>query len=69
MKSVLLFGSLCSATWLTQSRIILCFDKVDRLEEKLATSQVQDYYPEHDGNPTDVDLVKTCFCDKFSLTG
>ena len=65
VDSINLFESLCDLKRFTRTSMILCLNKVDSLEKKLATSPIKKYCPDYDGNSRDLDAVKIYFRDKF----
>lgn len=53
-----LFGSICNSRWFLDTSIVLFFTKIDCLEGKLATSPVNNYFPDFSGDPTYLEDVK-----------
>ena len=64
-ESVLLFDGVCNSRYFNKTGMILCFNKVDLLEQKLGMIPVKEYCRDYDGSPTDLAAIKLYFRDKF----
>ncbi|KAL9635735.1 MAG: hypothetical protein Q9164_003268 [Protoblastenia rupestris] len=64
-ESVLLFDSVCNLKYFDKTGMIVCFNKVDLLEQKLGMIPIKEYCRDYDGSPTDLATIKLYFRDKF----
>ena len=48
-ESKALFLTIISYPWFRESSVILFLNKIDILEEKILTSDLQDYFPQYEG--------------------
>lgn len=68
-EALKLFASIANSKSFTQSKMLLCFTKMDVFESKISTggSPINDYFPEYEGLPTDVaaarDFITAIFTD------
>jgi hypothetical protein len=67
-EAMMLFESIVNSEWFVQSKVVLCFTKMDVLQRKIDsnTSPIADHFPDYEGSPTDVEAVKTYFTEKFT---
>ena len=63
-ESLLLFESLFTSPWFTESSVILFLNKLDIFRQKLVTSPMGGHFPEYTGGP-DVKTAAKFILDKF----
>ena len=64
-ESLMLFESIFGRLQPDMKHLLLFFNKIDLLEEKLRTSTINDFFPKFNGNPTNVEAKIFFFCEKF----
>lgn len=65
VESLIMFEDICNSRLFPNTQLTVFVHKVDKLERKLAKSPLKNYFPEYEGDPTDVEQVKTYFRDLF----
>ena len=64
-EALMLFESILSLPWFRKSSIILFLNKMDLFKEKLADKPIRDYFPDYNGESTDVEAAQQYFAKKF----
>lgn len=64
-ESILLFDTLCNSKWFVKTPFILFLNKIDIFELKLVKSPLKKYFPDYNGNPTNVDEALKFFEQNF----
>ena len=66
-EALLLFDSVRNSTWFVNSAHVLFFTKIDCFREKIASgkSPISKYFPDYNGQPTDIDAAQEFFASKF----
>lgn len=64
-ESFSLFDSTCNSRRFLDTSVVLFFTKIDCLEDKLATSPVNNYFSDFSGDPTYLEDVKDYFEMRF----
>ncbi|XP_065140610.1 guanine nucleotide-binding protein subunit alpha-14-like [Paramisgurnus dabryanus] len=65
-ESKALFKTIISYPWFHQSSIILFLNKTDLLKEKIATSHLEDYFPEYQGPKNDADAAMNFILEMYN---
>ena len=65
LEALMLFDSICNSKWFANTQFVLFLHKMDKLERKLAISPMKKYFPDYNGDPTNLEEVKTYFRDRF----
>lgn len=60
-----LMGSICGSRWLRQTVVLVCFNKVDSLQRKLAYRPFDDYFEDFDSDRLNLDDVMAYIERKF----
>jgi len=64
-EALMLFESICNSQWFIQTSIILFLNKMDLFKQKLATSPVQKYFPDYNGDSKSYKQASEFFQDNF----
>jgi len=64
-ESKALFLTIISYPWFRESSVILFLNKIDILEEKILTSDLQDYFPQYEGPKQDADAAREFILSMF----
>jgi len=48
-EAMTLFDSICNSRWFVNTSMILFLNKIDRFQEKLPKSPIEDYFPDYEG--------------------
>jgi guanine nucleotide-binding protein subunit alpha, other len=64
-EALILFESMCNSHWFTKTALILFLNKMDLFKRKLESSPISRYFPEYDGECTNVDAASRFFQSKF----
>ena len=64
-EALILFESISNSHWFTKTSLILFLNKMDLFKTKLETSPISKYFPEIEGECTNVDVASKFFQDKF----
>lgn len=61
----MLFESMSNSRWFTRTALILFLNKMDLFKEKLESSPISNYFPDYEGECTNVDAASKFFQSKF----
>lgn len=64
-EALILFESISNSRWFTKTALILFLNKMDLFKAKLETSLISEYFPDFDGDCTDLDAACKFFQGKF----
>jgi hypothetical protein len=64
-EALVLWDSVCNSRWFMNTQFVLFFNKMDKLNRKLARSPLKKYFPDYKGDPTNLEQVKKYFRDRF----
>lgn len=65
VEAFTLFDSVCNSKWFGTTAMILFLNKIDILKEKLAKSNVKEYFKEYESDPLDFNKVSEFFKNQF----
>lgn len=64
-EALVLFKSVCNSRWFTNTSMIIFFNKMDILEDKICKAPIERFFPAYDGG-LDVEKAKDFFCRAFT---
>jgi hypothetical protein len=64
-EALMLFESMSNSRWFTKTAMILFLNKMDLFKRKLESSPISKYFPDYDGDYTNVDVACKFFQNKF----
>jgi len=64
-ESLALFDSICNSRWFVKTSIILFLNKIDLFKQKIATSDIVNFFPDYSGRPGDVQTGCEYFSHRF----
>jgi len=64
-EALILFESISNSRWFTRTALILFLNKMDLFKTKLETSLISKYFPDYDGDCTNLDVASKFFQRKF----
>ena len=64
-ENLAIFDNICKSRWLRKAVVLLCFNKVDSLQRKLAYRPFDDYYEDFNGNNLSLEDVMAYIETKF----
>lgn len=64
-ESLALFDSICNSRWFVKTSIILFLNKIDLFKQKIATSDIVNFFPDYSGKPGDVQAGCEYFSHRF----
>lgn len=64
-EALMLFESISNSRWFTKTALILFLNKMDLFKTKLETSPISQYFPDCEGDCTDLDVACKFFQSKF----
>lgn len=64
-EALILFESISNSPWFTKTTLILFLNKMDLFRAKLETSPIPQYFPDYEGDFTDLKVASKFFQNKF----
>lgn len=64
-EALILFESISNSRWFTKTALILFLNKMDLFMTKLETSLISEYFPDCEGDCTNLDVASKFFQSKF----
>jgi guanine nucleotide-binding protein subunit alpha, other len=64
-EALILFESMSNSRWFTKTALILFLNKMDLFKAKLESSPISKYFPDCEGDCTNLDVASKFFQTKF----
>ena len=61
----MLFESISNSQWFTMTGLVLFLNKMDLFKKKLETSPISEYFPDYEGDCTNLNIACKFFQSKF----